>query len=636
MRFPIRVALPILIVMPIFAAVGLGSWFSYQSEQEVVRELAAEMSRKATGSIERHIDNHLAEAKILYQTMIAILKDNASILNSPSSGTLEDTIWNLVQQPDLPKRVFFSNTRGDYLGFSEANDGSWTIQIRNEDTVPNRLTYRLDEQRNPTELVQSQVYDPRVRVWYENAVEAGEFIWSPVYAFASEPTLGVTAAQPIYTPEGELQGVFGLDESLASLGYFLENLEISPSGDAFVMERSGELIATSMNAELFNMIDQQKQRILATESNNALIRDIAAQLLDEMGNFSTITTSKEFVLKVAGMDQYIGVNTILDPAGIDWIVVVIVPSTDFNSITMASLHSTIQVGFLMAIGTGLMGILVARWITQPIVRLTRAACQIEGEKFDAAILTPVVRRDDELGRLARIFQDMARVVSSRQQSLQQQLQHLQQEHAQQSLRNAQLTHMGNVTAWQTLVSQSRSIRNTIAIAQSPNLVERIQTISYFQNFTLEQRQRLLEFGEERWVTIGTDICRAGDDGHELYFLLDGKAEVLTDEDPPRYLTSIQAGEVVGEFALLLNVPRVATVKAITPAALFVVDRHGLRQLLTEYPNLEDRILDTLKKRQANRQPLSQNLTVIQDPGTDSQQHYLEWVRSRLRQLLSGH
>lgn len=635
MRLPIRVTLPILIVMPIFAAVGLGSWLSYLSEQEVVHELAEEISRKATGSIERHVKNHLADSKVLYQTMLATLEGSASDVDYSSHEDLADTLWNLVQQPDLPKRIFFGNAKGNYLGFSEAGDGSWTIQLRNQDTVPNRLTYRLNEQREPTELLQSQIYDPRSRVWYEQAIKSGEFAWSPVYAFATEPTLGVTAAQPIYTADGEVQGVFGLDLSLASLGHFLEELEISPAGHAFVMERSGELIATSMHAELFKVIDQEKHRIIATESNNPLIRDITTQLLDEMGQFSTLTTSEEFVLKISGIEQYIGVDTIFDPAGIDWIVVVMVPSTDFKEITLASLRSTIQVGLLVAVGASLMGIFVARWITQPIIRLTRAACLIEEEKHDPDLLTPVLRRQDELGRLARIFQDMAKVVYSRQQGLQQQLQQLQQEHAQQSLRHAQLTQLGNVTAWQKLIHQSQSIRSAIALAQAPNLAERLQIVSYFQNFTLEERYRLLEFGEEQHVPAGTTICRAGDQGNELYFLLDGTAEVLTDEDSPRYLTSIQAGEVVGEFSLFLDVPRVASVRAVTPIALFVLNRNGLRQVLTEYPELEDRILNTLKQRQASSQELSNNLTTLQMPESEGQHNYLNWVQNRLRRLIAG-
>jgi CRP-like cAMP-binding protein len=280
--------------------------------------------------------------------------------------------------------------------------------------------------------------------------------------------------------------------------------------------------------------------------------------------------------------------------------------------------------------------LVARWITLPIQRLTRAACHIEGETFTPDILDPVTRRGDELGRLARIVQAMGQVVMSRQQSLQQQLQQLKQENAQQSLRNAQLTSLGNVSVWHSLIGQSRALRNAMAIAHRAPLSERLKAVTYFADFTLEQRQRLLEFGEERWVDSGTDICTLGERGNELYFLLDGEAAMLTEDEPPRYLTTIDAGEVVGEFSLLLDIPRVATIQAIAPSTLFAMNREGLRQLLTEYPHLEDSILDTLQQRQAERQMLFQTLTVIQDPTIEQpSQNYLEWLRDRLKHLIAG-
>jgi CRP-like cAMP-binding protein/HAMP domain-containing protein len=635
MRLSIRVTLPVLIVLPIFIAVGLGGWLSYLSEEEVVNELAEEMSRKATRAIERHIISYLADSKVVYQSMIATLKGSGYDVQNSSIEQLADIIWNLVQQPDLPNRIFFGSANGNYLGFSESGNGDWTIQLRNEETIPNRLTYKLNDQREPTELLQSQVYDPRVRVWYQNAEEAGTFTWSPVYAFATEPTLGVTAAQPVYAPDGEFKGVFGIDVSLGSLGHFLEELEISPDGNAFVMERTGELIATSMNAELFTVIDRQKYRIMATESSNPLIRDVANQLLEEMGQFSTVASAEQFVLNVFGVNEYVGVDVISDPAGVEWIVVVMVPSTDFSEITLTSLKSTIRVGLLVAFGASLLGILAARWFAQPINRLIRAASHIESENYDPTILAPVLKRTDELGSLARIFQDMAKVVYSRQQGLQQQLQQLQEEHAQQSLRHAQLTQSGNINAWRNLIYQSRAVRSSIALAGAPSLAERLKGISYFQDFTLEERYRLIEFGEERHVPPGTDICRAGEHGEELYFLLEGIAEVLTDEDPPRYLTSIHSGEVVGEFAMLLDVPRVANVRAVTPAELFVVNRNGLRQVLTEYPELEERILNTLQQRQSEEGHLSEHLTVIQMHDSEEQSNYLNWVQNRLRQLIKG-
>jgi YesN/AraC family two-component response regulator len=59
-----------------------------------------------------------------------------------------------------------------------------------------------------------------------------------------------------------------------------------------------------------------------------------------------------------------------------------------------------------------------------IARLTDAAAAVEDGTFDPAGLDDVARNSGELGRLARVFQRMAREISTREQRLQQQVQEL--------------------------------------------------------------------------------------------------------------------------------------------------------------------------------------------------------------------
>ncbi|TET49379.1 MAG: HAMP domain-containing protein [Anaerolineales bacterium] len=69
-------------------------------------------------------------------------------------------------------------------------------------------------------------------------------------------------------------------------------------------------------------------------------------------------------------------------------------------------------------------VLLARRVTEPVTALTDAAVAVEAGAFDPQELTPVAERKDELGRLARLFQRMAREVQAREERLRQQLQRL--------------------------------------------------------------------------------------------------------------------------------------------------------------------------------------------------------------------
>lgn len=60
---------------------------------------------------------------------------------------------------------------------------------------------------------------------------------------------------------------------------------------------------------------------------------------------------------------------------------------------------------------------LARFLTQPISAVTRAAGQMEQRVFEPASLNHTAGRSDELGRLARVFQSMARDVLAREEEL---------------------------------------------------------------------------------------------------------------------------------------------------------------------------------------------------------------------------
>ena len=59
-----------------------------------------------------------------------------------------------------------------------------------------------------------------------------------------------------------------------------------------------------------------------------------------------------------------------------------------------------------------------------VERLTEAAAAVEAASFDPASLTGVATRDDALGRLARVFERMAREVNARENRLRRQVQEL--------------------------------------------------------------------------------------------------------------------------------------------------------------------------------------------------------------------
>ena len=82
--------------------------------------------------------------------------------------------------------------------------------------------------------------------------------------------------------------------------------------------------------------------------------------------------------------------------------------------------------------------------------------------------------------------------------------------------------------------------------------------------------QLLAHGLRRaWIAAGQPVFRQGDAGDRFYIIAAGEADVIHDGKPLRRLTT---GAGFGEIALLHDVPRTATVQAVTELDLRAIDR----------------------------------------------------------------
>jgi CRP-like cAMP-binding protein len=93
-------------------------------------------------------------------------------------------------------------------------------------------------------------------------------------------------------------------------------------------------------------------------------------------------------------------------------------------------------------------------------------------------------------------------------------------------------------------------------------------LPFFSNCSFRELCDLAQLTEERFVPEGTELCRQGALEHEVFLIVDGEAEVIVDD------TSVgrtRIGEVVGELATLGNGCRAATLRAVKPMRVLVLD-----------------------------------------------------------------
>jgi signal transduction histidine kinase len=116
--------------------------------------------------------------------------------------------------------------------------------------------------------------------------------------------------------------------------------------------------------------------------------------------------------------------------------------------------------------------------------------------------------------------------------------------------------------------------------------------------TEEDLDVLARAAVERVFAPGDVICREGELGDVMYFIVDGRVEIVkqVDEGSERHLHYVGSGEYFGEIAILQEGPRVATVRAVERTTTLEVGQMPFLTVLGRSPSLGIRILVRMTDR----------------------------------------
>jgi len=90
--------------------------------------------------------------------------------------------------------------------------------------------------------------------------------------------------------------------------------------------------------------------------------------------------------------------------------------------------------------------------------------------------------------------------------------------------------------------------------------------------------------EIRNYESGSQIIKQGDDGYELYIVGSGQlrcTKLFPGKSEETFLKNYEPGEYFGELALLYNVPRAASITAITNSVLYSLDRECFNHIVKD-------------------------------------------------------
>ncbi len=174
-------------------------------------------------------------------------------------------------------------------------------------------------------------------------------------------------------------------------------LHFSKSGHTFIIDRSGNLVAApTLETPAAKPAKQQPARSLAVNSSDTRTRDIARQLANRFGNFRTLQTAQQFTLAFKRERQFVRIAPYRNARGVDWLIVVVVPESDFTDRLHANTRHTLWLCAGTLVLSIAIGSLTNRWVTKPILRLNTAAKNVAKGDWDRPL---EIKHLDEVGEL---------------------------------------------------------------------------------------------------------------------------------------------------------------------------------------------------------------------------------------------
>lgn len=407
-RLSLRAILILAFVMQIAGAVGLVGYLSFRNGQKAVNNLATQLRQELTARIESKLQSYFETPhEINRLNAFAFARGDLDVINA------QDGESQLYQQMKIAPNIAFvycgGARQGEFFGVLRSpDDGSLQLSYGNESNEFLRDYYRLDVNGDRTYLLRraDTPYDSRQRPWYEAAVRSQGPAWTDVYIAFTTGLPNITASVPVYNRTGRrLLGVCATDVVLPEeFRNFLRDLEIGQTGQAFVIDRQGNLISNSTDEPLMVGEGSAAKSLKAFDSQDPLVSGTAQYLADRFSGFKSITQPVQLDFMRQGQRQFLEVVPFRDPFGLDWLIVVVVPEADFMAQINANTRNTVLL-CLGALGVAIaIGILAARWISRPILRVAQASEAIAQGDLNQHINSTAIR---EIERMAQSFNSMS-------------------------------------------------------------------------------------------------------------------------------------------------------------------------------------------------------------------------------------
>jgi HAMP domain-containing protein len=453
----IRQVVPIVLSIQITLAVGLTGWISFKGGEHAVQELTNNITNNLNSRVDLKITTYLQDSVKINQAMTIALSKGR--INPNDISQVQEDLFSKERELKSPNTLFYGNESGTMVAIERQNDNSLFLRIREDSNSLFRSTYELSDNGVRGKVAREpEKYDHRLRPWYIAAKTAGKTIWSPIFVSTTDNELSTTKATPIYNASGGLQGVAGINVSLKQIKQFMLQTRPDDKWHIFLAEGNGNLVTTTSEVSVFDKDANGVKRFELSQTKDPRLQAAGLAIQKKVGEFQNLQDLQVVEFESNGEKYILSTKKLSKDLQLDWSVGIIVPKSIFMQEIDANNRFTLIIIVIMLGVNILIGLAISAWLLRPIKNLMISAKNIEEDSFEPEELDSVAQRQDELGQMARVFQEMGSTIAERQNGMKSQLRQLREE-KDEAKKMAIASQMGQGNSLQSILNRSRAARN---------------------------------------------------------------------------------------------------------------------------------------------------------------------------------
>lgn len=388
----------------------------------VSRDNVAEMSRQLNAEIVSGVNR---EVTSIFDSAIAAqtaLRDSLhdGVINLEDKRSRDRLFFALLNANPHFSWVSFGAPNGDFYGAQRLDElhlriaeSKWSAErkeaIRVEDSFLNtgeQISYTGSKTRV------SDYFSPE-RSWYRKAIaNPGKNIWTDIYVFDVSRKPGLNTAITLTDRNsGELAGVISIAIELDRISQYLRNLSSLRSGTAFIIDRTGDLVAFQDPREVTRPSANgglPELKPLA-DSYHPMLQVAHAGIVESAARLETLDAPRQFLTHDSNGGRYFLTLAPADRSG--WLIGTVIPESDFMAPIQANYYRLALALLAAVLVVGLMAILASRYLfVLPLNRLVGETRKIAHFDLDQVqrVSSPVI----ELDALSGSIEQMSRGLGS--------------------------------------------------------------------------------------------------------------------------------------------------------------------------------------------------------------------------------